>query len=703
MQALVPKDIKKAVVSQHDSNDCGAACLVSVLRFYGKNENLEKVKSLSGTTKNGTTLLGLQEAFLGFDIKSNGYQAEITDLKSEKNPAILHVTIDNSYNHYIVCFGFKNGQFNIVDPLSGFTRLDSVELEKIWKSRKLLLIEEVSHTPEMKKPENFRWFLSIFRNHLDKLLSALLLGFLIALLNLSTAFFTETIVDRYISKDLLNDSIQIVVLWAALLLIGELLSYARTRIIIKQVFEFNIGLLGKYFSKVLSMNTSFFDSKEVGDLVSRMNDAEIVEETATEIVGQTLIDFLIVLIVSVYLFFTDTLLGLMVTGSIIIYVGIALRNNNTLVGLQRSLVLAHSKRESKFIDIFSNIEVIKSYNLEERFLGSLNDEYKSYEIEKLSLDNHVNRYNTSLSLTQLFILLASFLYVVLGVFNNQFEIGSLFATFILVSGFNASIKKIVILNVNLQGSLISIYRLRDFVYPNEGDQTETPNKLQKPLTRSTDLIVKATSFKYPGYPELINDVNFEAPKNKITCIYGSNGSGKSTFLKIIKRLYEPDSGEVIIDNFSHHHYSLKEWNELVTYVEQNPKILNGSILDNISIAKNVSEKELIRFISENNFSDFLEALPDGIYTHIGQGGVPLSGGQKQIVSILRGVQQKSKILLLDEPTSSIDDKNKANVINLLLKIRRKKTVIISSHDPEILKISDRIYSLKNEKMILVEQ
>lgn len=703
MQAAIPKKLKKAIVSQHDSNDCGAACLLSILKFYGVNENLEILKAASGTNKNGTTLLGLQEAFLNYKIESDGYQAEVQDLKSLTKPAILHVVIGGNFNHYIVLYGYDRDSFQIIDPLYGFSLMGEVELLKIWKSRKLLLIENTDKVIPNKEEIGLRWFFELVKDHSDKLLSSLFLGALITILTLSTALFTESIIDNYIFKKLFLEGIHLAIIWAALLLVNEVLNYLRTIIVNKQVFGFNVGLLNQYFFRLFRMNARFFDSKETGDLIFRMGDAGVVVETTTAIASQALIDFIIVLMISTYLFFINPLLGFTVSGSILLYLGIAFQNSPKLKSLQRKFILAHSNRESAFLDTFSNIDVIKSYNAESKFQKILSEKYKSFELEQLALNSHINIYSTAINLAQHFVLLSSFLFVTIGISNNEFVIGELFSTFILVTRFNGSMRSILILNVNLQGSLVSINRLRDFSNLNTVKLKNIPNPILKsqPANDFVSMHTKDISLKHIGFEEIISEASFEARQGLITCIYGRNGSGKSGFLKVLKRMYEPTVGNIFLGSISHTEYSIQEWNKQVGYIEQDSKIISGTVLENITLGSHLSEEAAQSLILKFGLAEFIGSLPDSIHTQIGLGGVPLSGGQKQIVSILRGLIHSHKVILFDEPTSSIDEINKQIIVNILTKIKNDKIVVVTTHDDELLNICDKVYSFVDKRMILL--
>lgn len=699
MHTTVPKSLKCAIVSQHDSNDCGAACLLSIIKYYKGDSNLESLKIESGTTKNGTTLLGLKEALSQHNIQSDGYLGTIEELKKEKRPAILHVTIDNSFNHYVVCYGFKDEKFHIIDPLIGYDSVDEKTLENIWESKKLLLIEETDDLSQSAKQNKYGWFLNVLRENSDKLYVALFLGIMISVLSLSTAFFIERIIDKYLSKNLILESIEFIFLWSFLLLANEVLTFARTHIIISQVFQFNIALLGQYFSKIFSMDVTFFDSKEVGDLVSRMNDAEIIEETTTEILGQILIDFLTILIVCSYLFFIDINIGFMILLSILFYLSIGLLNNKKIIRLQREQVLAHSKRESKFIDVFNNIDIIKSYNVELKYLGEIQEQYTNYEQKKKGLENHINRYNTSINLAQLFVVLSSFLYISIGILNSQFSIGVLFAVFILISRFNGSMRKIIILNINFQGAIIAISRLRDFV---QLKTIENDIRLVNLEPKSDAIIeLKDLSFKYAGHTPLIENINFKINKFGIYCLIGQNGSGKSTFLKVIKNLYPQSSGNIYVNGKSFSSYSMKDWNTDVVYVEQTPKIVNGTVFENLTLNRNLGQHEVIKFLEEHNFLEFINSFPDGLLTRIGLGGLPISGGQKQLIAILRGALLNPKVFLLDEPSSSIDSMNKNILISMLQNLKEDKVILISSHDPEFMERSDLIYKLENKSIVVL--
>ena len=391
----------------------------------------------------------------------------------------------------------------------------------------------------------------------------------------------------------------------------------------------------------------------------------------------------------------------LVLGSILFYMSIAWLNNKKIIALQRDQVLAHSKRESKFVDVFNNIEVIKSYNVETRYRQELQKQFTDYENKKKALDHHVNKYNTTINLAQLFVLLTSFLYVATGILNGQHSIGILFAVFILISRFNGSMRKIIILNINLQGALIAISRLRDFIQLDVKEDSQLEQAKEEKTTKPNPnalIELQDLTFKYAGYEPIVEQVNLVIPKPGFYCLVGPNGTGKSTFLKVLKNFYPPTSGKIHVQGKEQSDYNTEDWNSTVAYIEQIPKIINESVYENLTLTKGISEQEVTQFLNSHDFDEFINTFPDGLNTRIGLGGLPISGGQKQIISILRGLMINPKILLLDEPTASIDDINKVRLLNVFKHFKKDKVILISSHDTQLIENCDLIYEISNRSV-----
>ena len=200
-----------------------------------------------------------------------------------------------------------------------------------------------------------------------------------------------------------------------------------------------------------------------------------------------------------------------------------------------------------------------------------------------------------------------------------------------------------------------------------------------------------------GEKVIFNNFNLDIEQNKKTGIIGQIGSGKSTILKILSNII-PYEGTILVNNKDTKEFSNDSLMKYISYVPQNPTLFNRTIYENLNYGSEYSEEEIQHIIDNLKLTDFIKSFPDGLKTIAGKNGENLSGGQRQLIYILRGVIQDKKIILLDEPTSALDHKYKEILINLLKQLNNK-TIIVVTHDPEIYGLFDRIIMLENGKII----
>jgi len=190
--------LKKTFVRQNSQYYCGLACLASIVKFYGGEITQERLRETSGTTSNGTSLLGLYQSAekIGFEVK--GYEATVKYLKKIKDPIILHIIKDKKLEHYVVCYGFENDKFIIGDPGWGIVRYSEDELVAVWKSKALLKLSPGKNFKTKKEIilSKQTWFLQLIKDDYPLLGIAAFLGIIISILNLATAIFSQKLIDQ---------------------------------------------------------------------------------------------------------------------------------------------------------------------------------------------------------------------------------------------------------------------------------------------------------------------------------------------------------------------------------------------------------------------------------------------------------------------------------------------------------------------------
>ena len=245
------------------------------------------------------------------------------------------------------------------------------------------------------------------------------------------------------------------------------------------------------------------------------------------------------------------------------------------------------------------------------------------------------------------------------------------------------------------GSIQASFVLFNECAPNEKQVTNYENNLP------AGFILKGITYGYPGRKLIFDHLDLHIESNKKTLIVGEIGSGKSTIIKLLMKYQLPKEGTIYYNGRPYNNISTEEIRQLIGYVPQTPILFNRTIYENITYNNtSVTEEEVIRIMQELGLGEMLKKFPEGLQTNVGNGGSKLSGGQRQIVWILRVMLQNPEVIILDEPTSALDENTKPIVQRMLEHIIKDKTTIMITHDQFLYKLSDNIYQLKDGKFIL---
>lgn len=207
-------------------------------------------------------------------------------------------------------------------------------------------------------------------------------------------------------------------------------------------------------------------------------------------------------------------------------------------------------------------------------------------------------------------------------------------------------------------------------------------------------------FRFNGRSRLFNQISFTLQKGNITCLLGKSGCGKTTLTEILQKNYLPENGNIIINkNVNLKNVSINSWRNSISIVPQNIQLFNGNILENIILSEQINDSQLHQIMSLG-FDKFINSLPHGFLTLVGEEGINLSGGQKQLLGWMRALYHNPQFLILDEPTASLDKENRKFIYELIQKLKSDKTILIISHYLENLKeISDEILIINETKII----
>jgi ATP-binding cassette, subfamily C, bacteriocin exporter len=359
------KHIQNTHTLQLDQSDCGVACLLSIIKFYEGNHSLEKLRELSGTTKQGTTLLGLYQVANQLGFTSNGFESEIDDLIAHKQPTIVHILTQNNLEHYVVCYGHDVQKgFLIGDPAKGTYYLQENELEEIWVSKSCLVLEPNANFIKETVAKNVqkKWFLNLLLPDHKLLFISVMLGVFIAGLGMAMSLFSQKLIDDILPSYKINKLITGIILLAVLLLARVGFSVLREFFLLHQSKDFNNRINNQFFSALLHLPKSFFDTRKIGELVARLNDTQRVQEVIKILASNLVIDVLVSLISFGFLFSYSLRLGLLSIISLPLYFYIIYRSNKIIIDAQKEVMQSYALNESNYINTIQAIATIKNGN-----------------------------------------------------------------------------------------------------------------------------------------------------------------------------------------------------------------------------------------------------------------------------------------------------------------------------------------------------
>ena len=690
------KYIQKTFSHQHDQSDCGVACLFSLNQYYGGVHTLEELRILSGTTREGTTLLGLYQAANQLGFKAEGNEATIEVLKDYLDPLILHVKIEQ-LEHYIVCYGYKDGFFIIGDPAKGIERLTAEDLEKLWIGKACLTLSPTERFQKKKNKQQAQlfWLLELVRKDIRLLTLSIVLGIIIAILGLAMAIFSQKLIDDILPSKDLDRFWQGMMLLTILLIARIAIAAIREYLLVMQTKDFNNRINKLFFTKLLYLPKSFFDTRKIGELVARLNDTQRIQRVVKQFVSSAFIDSIIIVVTIVFLFYYSWKIALFVLLSIPIYFFIIKKYNAKIIHLQQEMMQSYAIVESNYINSFQGITEIKIYNKQEIF-AKINNLVFTTSQEKLFLLGKMNIRLSSISgLVSVFLLVSILLYSSLQVLENSLLLGELMAILTMVSSILPSILSLALISIPINEAKVAFSRMYHFT------AIEAESSGEDTIDNIDTITLQDVTFRFVGRKPILSCLYLQARKGELISIVGENGCGKSTLANILLQFYTPEKGTIYINEQALSNISLDSYRKLVAYIPQEIAIFNGNVLDNILLGENNSKEKILSFLEEYHFETYFNTFPQGLATLLGEGGINLSGGQKQLIAFARALFKKPQLLILDEATSAMDRQTEQFIHKLLFKIKPQCLILFITHRLHSLQdISDRICILQNGKIIL---
>jgi len=690
---LSQKHLQQTFTQQHDQSDCGVACLLSLIQFYGGSNSLEKLRELSGTTKQGTTLLGLYQAANKLGFTAQGNEADIQAVIDHKELLILHVVIQERLQHYLVCYGYEKDKFIIGDPAKGIATYTKEQLNTIWKSKTCLTLSPNSDfiKTETQNKNKKQWFLKLLKEDYRLISFSVLLGLGIAILGMAMAIFSQKLIDDILPSKDFNKLITGIALVAFLLLVRVLFTALRDFFLIRQTKDFNNRIVDSFYSSLLNLPKPFFDTRKIGELVARLNDTQRVQRVISQIVGNVVINALVTTVSLGFLFYYSWQTGVIASISLPFYFVLIYSFNKRIINAQKEVMQGYAFSESNYITSMQGIATIKNNNRQTIFQKINQLIYGNFQEKAFNLGKINVRLSVFSGVFSVLFLMGILAYTSILVYNETMQLGELMAILGIAGSLLPSVASLALITIPINEAKVAFNRMYEFA---------SMDKEQKGTTEISDftsLDIKNLTFRFAGRSQLLKDINIKVNKNECIAIVGESGSGKSTLGQILQKFYTFENGTIIVNNETNLTVlNTENWRTILGVVPQEVTIFGGNVIINILLGQEDTPENIVKFCKDYGFETFINTLPQSYATIIGEEGINLSGGQKQVIALMRALYKKPKVLLLDEFTSAMDRKTEHFVLDLLNKLKSELTIIFISHRIHSLpKIADRIYILEN--------
>lgn len=686
------KYVKPHFTYQHDQQDCGIACLTTVVSYYGHQTSLDYLREISGTTTAGTTLYGLKQAAQRIGLDAEHYTAQPSDLLNKEGFFILHIRKHLRYDHYVLYLGAKGDKHHIFDPDDGETFYSAKELEEQWISRAFLWIKYTDplDLPKRNSRLTVQWLAPIVNTHSTRFVIISVLGLFASILGFTNAIFIEKFIDEILPSQNTKLVYGSLALWIVLLFIsnvfGTIIDISAARL----SRSFNTDLMTRFVKKLFVLPLGFFENRKKGDLITRREDTDNIEQSLITLTGQGTVACFSLIIGIILLSIYDLTIALIVFGTAPIIVLTTLTMRKKLIQTQKVALASRSVMTSFYLDCLRSIETIKNHVAELEFIKdflSYFQEFRNaiFKAQKVSILYSFLIDNLTFVISGLVVFIT-----VMNINTGTLETGDFLAIMSISATTTGSITSMVTIYLELLETKIAFDRMHELVATDRG---EVPINT-KPVFSIDTVHIQDLSYSFPGQMHLLKDINLAIPKGNLTVLMGSTGSGKTTLIKLIQLLYIPDSGTITYDSQDAAENQM-QWRKSIGYVPQEVPIFNESTWENICLRHDIEDREaVLSFLEIHDLNFLIEGLQEGIDTELGEDGVKLSGGQKQMLALARALYQQPKFLILDEPTASLDHHSQDKILSLIDRLKNQIPILMITHSLDTCIHSDYIYMLE---------
>lgn len=694
---MYKKNIK---IKQHDITDCGAACLASICAHYGLQFPVARIRQYAFTDQKGTNVLGLIEAANKLGLSAKGVKARFEALKIVPKPTIAHVIVNQQLQHFIVIYKVEKEHIVYMDPADGrMHKVENYDFERMWTGVLVLMEPEETFKQGNQKTSMTKKFFSLLSPHKSVMIQAVFGALVYSLLGLSTSIYVGKITDYVLVNKNLNLLNLMSVAMLVILLLRTFIGAMKSILALKTGQRIDAALILGYYKHLLTLPQQFFDTMRVGEIISRVNDAVKIRNFINNVSLDLVVNIMILLFSVGLMFVYSWKLALITLASAPLFLLIFWSFNKLNKKYQRSIMESSADLESQLVESINSISTIKRFGIEEfanlktetRFVHLLKNTFRSI-YGSIMAQGGIQFVSTAITIAVLWV--GSIL-----VIDQELTPGTLMVFYSLIGYVISPIGALISSNQTIQDALIAadrLFQIMDLEREQDNDQ-----KIALQPDMIGDISFENVSFRYGSRKEVFKELNLKIEQGKTTAVIGESGSGKTTLISLLQHIYPIQSGHIRIGDYDIAQIDNKSLRRRVGTVPQQIELFAGTIVENIAVGDlHPDMRRITDLIDQLGLRKFIERLPEGLNTFIGEHGASLSGGERQRIAIARALYKEPEILIFDEATSSLDTTAERYVKQTLEALAEQgKTVIIIAHRLTTVKDADHIVVLDKGQVV----
>ncbi len=670
--------MKIKYVKQENIMDCGVACLLSIIRYYGGDNTIDNIRYLTNCDKNGISAFDLVEASkkLGFDCK--GIKCNISYLENIKLPVIVHTFINKAYKHYVIVHKIDKNKIIVFDPAIGIKKYSYDEFSSIF-SNVVITLYPIRKLDVVKQKLNYKVYFNLIKEYKFKYTIIFIVSLLsVAISLLSTFYFKMLISDNNISI--------IYIVFLVILFFRLIVDYLKNNIIIKLYNKIDKEITITVHNKLISLPNNYFDSRHAGDLINKINNTKYIVDLFCKVPIILLVDLSLVICTFIILFTISRYLFLIFLMFVFLYFVIFMIFNNKNKRNIKNIQDSNGEVISNIEQSIDGINTIKNMSLE----NYINDKFKYKYSNRVDIEKKFNNsINIQDTLKNLFLFSGINTVLYLGIIlvnRNLLLFSNLILFNSLIFYFIEPLKNIFELEEIIKNGIISIKSTSDFFCIKEDDGN------YKGIINNINVV--DLSFNYSN-KIVFNNFNLKINNKDKIVITGSSGIGKSTLVKMFIK-------NIKVDNIYFNNISINEWNRKcilsnICYLSEKEKIFCDTVYNNITLGEDISKKKINKALKYTYIKKILWNKKMDINSLIFENGSNFSLGELQRIVLARCLLRNSNILILDESLNGIDRETERKILKNILKVYKEKIVIYITHRKDNIDLFNRNINLNKKK------